>query len=1034
MSGLRPSELNSAMRKCLATASGAGARGVLAAVAREMCRVRGLPDDAAGPFISRKSNAAVDAVRGLCRDLPGFENLLRADDCLGQVYQAINEPALAAAYRATARSGGKFDDSEIPAVTQLFTPAWVVRFLLHNTLGRSWLQLHPVSRLELEWLVDTDGREKAGSAAQRAPALARELTVLDPACGTMNFGMAAFDLLAGMYREEMDRAGQDGWPAEPSVRHEDQVPGAVLRHNLFGIDIDPIVLELARESIAMKLRRPVSIGESNLLRADALLDEPPGNWPAAFEAIVTNPPYLSARNLAPGRVRRLKAAYPTAWRDGCACFVDRGLHKLRPGGRAGFLVAQSILFTGSYESWRKQVVGQSALEALAHFGPGLFGVGNAGTLQTAGLVLRREDDASVRDRQTVVAFRLVEPSDAAGKRQILERAISEARAPSGQARPEKPGGSGVPSRARPLSPSPGTPGQGRGEGVFLCENRRRPSPQPSPGVPGEGEEGSTSDKGRLGYHLLQKDLATLPRGAWAYWALPADRDAFAALPRLGTIAAPRQGLATTDNARFVRYWWEVEPLGACGELAEPTCGELAEPACGELAEPVNSAGIEMRATPGRWAPYAKGGRFRRWYEAARHRVNWEDDGRDIKAAIVARYPYLNGKWQWVAKNASWYGRGGITYSYLTSGRFSARRLEPGCVFDVAGSALFPAGERQTLGLLAMLNSSSAARLLNVINPTLNFQVGDLSELPVPSALPDSLAELARSAICLQQGLDRFDETSPDFVAPLAWADAEEIWRTTARELGRLEREIDEQVAGLYGLPVCPVEPVAGPPFDRAELARQWVSYAIGVEMGRWGDPAGTVDTGMRLPSDAMDERTRLPMMGISDRTLAPHSMVRLRPADPRWIDRLRDRLAAWVGSAGLSEITAAAGRLDEFVARGFFPWHVRRFRRRPVYWVLGGPTTAHLVRHDLASADMVRHALAQCNAALPAGWARHIDDGIVNLAPLAGWVPEPALRRELTHIAADLAAGSYGWSKTAQTMYAARAGRARHCTSRDARR
>ncbi len=125
------------------------------------------------------------------------------------------------------------------------------------------------------------------------------------------------------------------------------------------------------------------------------------------------------------------------------------------------------------------------------------------------------------------------------------------------------------------------------------------------------------------------------------------------LPRLGALAAPRQGLATTDNARFVRYWWEVDAMDTC---ANPARDELA---CVELA------------TPGRWAPYAKGGRFRHWYEAARHRVNWEDDGRDIKASIVARYPYLKGKWQWVAKNASWYGRGGITYSYLTSGRFSA---------------------------------------------------------------------------------------------------------------------------------------------------------------------------------------------------------------------------------------------------------------------------------------------------------------------------------------------------------------------------
>ena len=99
-------------------------------------------------------------------------------------------------------------------------------------------------------------------------------------------------------------------------------------------------------------------------------------------------------------------------------------------------------------------------------------------------------------------------------------------------------------------------------------------------------------------------------------------------------------------------------------------------------------------------------------------MNWEDDGCEIKQAIVDRYPYLDGQWQWVAKNA-WYGREGITYSYLTSGAFSARRLEAGTIFDVAGASLFP---DDPLALLGILNSTVAGRLLHAINPTVDFQV------------------------------------------------------------------------------------------------------------------------------------------------------------------------------------------------------------------------------------------------------------------------------------------------------------------------
>ena len=117
--------------------------------------------------------------------------------------------------------------------------------------------------------------------------------------------------------------------------------------------------------------------------------------------------------------------------------------------------------------------------------------------------------------------------------------------------------------------------------------------------------------------------------------------------------------------------------------------------------------------------------------------------REIKSAIVERYPYLDGQWQWVAKNSVWYGKEGITYSYLTSGSFSARRLEAGTIFDVAGSSLFPDDPPAMLGVL---NSTVAGRLLAAINPTVNFQVGDLRQLPMPRSFPDELRREVGRAI------------------------------------------------------------------------------------------------------------------------------------------------------------------------------------------------------------------------------------------------------------------------------------------------
>src|SRR5439155_10875084 len=111
-----------------------------------------------------------------------------------------------------------FSDHEIPSVTQLFTPRFVIEFLLHNTLGRL-----PEQRL------------------------VKEIRILDPACGTMNFGLVAIEMLDAMYREELKTHGA----SRASVSNEDEIPHAILKHNLFGIDIDDTALELAAQTLSM---------------------------------------------------------------------------------------------------------------------------------------------------------------------------------------------------------------------------------------------------------------------------------------------------------------------------------------------------------------------------------------------------------------------------------------------------------------------------------------------------------------------------------------------------------------------------------------------------------------------------------------------------------------------------------------------------------------------------------------------------------------------------------------------------------------
>jgi hypothetical protein len=398
-----------------------------------------------------------------------------------------------------------------------------------------------------------------------------------------------------------------------------------------------------------------------------------------------------------------------------------------------------------------------------------------------------------------------------------------------------------------------------------------------------------------------------------YWMSAGDRRVFRDFPKLADIAPPRQGLATTDNLRFVRWWWEIEPPGFSGKRDK-------------------------------WVPYAKAGRNQRWYEFPRHRVDWEEDGRDIKRAIVERYPYLKDQWQWVAKNTAFYGRAGITYSYLTSGSFSARRLEAGAIFDVAGSSLFP---DDPLGVLGILNSSVARRMLGMINPTVNFQVGDLRQLPMPAAFPQSLRDDVARAIQVTKTLDEFDETSCDFRQPAPWdATTEKL----LAELSAVELRIDRSVVELYGLE-WETALASVPNVNRIDSARRWISFAIGRWLGRWG---GAVRDGI----------------------------ARLMPADEKLKVDIRRTLGEFAGEQAAVDIEATVNSLDRFLGCDFIPWHNRLYKNRPVFWAFGKDS---IVAVDGFSTNAIRlqKALEEIGATLPDGWERWKDDGIaVNLMPL----------------------------------------------------
>lgn len=924
----------------------------------------------------------IDALNAEERDpdwAPGNE------ETVGWVYQFFNSEELEAAFAEARLSGKKFAKEDIPSVTQLFTPRPTVRFLVENTLGRLWLRMHADSTLgqRMEYCVPLP--EEKGVAGVKP---VKEVRLLDPACGSMHFGLVAFDLLAEMYREELARAGSPGWPAQASVSSESEIPAAILANNLHGIDIDQRAVQLSALALYLKAKsanKHAQLRESNLACADVaifrgqhlhrIMSEmalPRGitrdlfvqfrdsleeaslmgtlvrlenhfrNFQSErlreaidayvekkrsegidesyfanetgkglrllevleqrYDVVFTNPPYVSARKMNAEMSRFLKENYKNAKGDLYAAFIQRCLELTSEDGLVGMLTMHSFMFISSYEKLRAQLSDTAVIDTVAHYGPGLFAVGNPGTLQTAAFVLRREAFEEKRREARGVYFRLVKEPDADAKRQAFEQALARYR--SGESDPR----------------------------VYLYR---------------------------------QGDFAAIPGSPWVYWITPGLRRLFLTLPKLNDISTPRQGLATADNARFLRFWWEV---GAPG------------------LERNSSDAREAESSGKRWFPYMKGGSFQRWYGNQEYCVNWGRDGSEVKEYICEAYPYLNGKWQWVAKNTDFYFRRGVTYSYLTAGAFSARLSPGGFIFDVAGSSLFP--EDIPL-VLALLNSTFAQFALKLINPTVNFQVGDLARLPVPRHSSDRLRQLVEQAIELARQDSQEDETTYDFIAPPAWPDGVQRVTDRHRQLAEVEKEIDEEVYRLYEISpedrkAIEEELAAAPAAEEGnedtaseadeetaeaeeasltqeELAQRWVSYAVGLALGRFapGEPGGL---GRGDFPDAVQARLKT--------LIDPDGVMVLQRDHPDDLAaRVIEILSAIHGETEAARLiqTATGGngdlrsRLESYLLGPFFKAHVKQYRKRPIYWLLQSPKQRYSVYlfHERATDQTLALILGQ---------------------------------------------------------------------------
>jgi hypothetical protein len=486
------------------------------------------------------------------------------------------------------------------------------------------------------------------------------------------------------------------------------------------------------------------------------------------------------------------------------------------------------------------------------------------------------------------------------------------------------------------------------------------------------------------YRVAQRRFDAIPTAPWVYWVPEQVRCLFEELPNLETVAQPVVGLQTSDNFRFLRYWWEV----------------------GWQQTAFDCRGRDDARTSGKiWFPYMKGGSQCKWYGNQQYVVNWSKDGTEIKEHVIHSYPYLKGKWEWVVKNIDYYFRQGITWTDLGASGFSARISPQGFIFDVSGSCAFPETVRQVPGLLAAMNAGSTDYLLGLLNPTLHFQVGDLKRLPIPKLSSVGFESIVKTPVQAGKLRSALDETTFDFIAPPHWDTGLDDLAAAHDRLADLEAQIDDEVYRLYGISdedraaieaELAGEPLIGeededaqstgdeeedtepePPMTREELAVRWISYATGVVLGRFrpGIP-GDLGSAVYRREDfavgslpAPDEAEFDQLVGPSERFAyvdgdggrhvfpaeveaalrdlgLPDGIAVLDEGHPRDLPTLVEQalqlMLDWDADAehaapNTEEVIeiGAGGDLRRFFERSFFTqWHSRWYRKRPVCWPL----------------------------------------------------------------------------------------------------
>jgi len=820
-----------------------------------------------------------------------IRNGMSAEDCqyeeiLGWLYQFY----VADENERLIKSKKAYAKHELAPASQLFTPKWIVKYMVDNTLGQLWSEINPKTTIldKLEFYINPAYKEQLQPRAKKA---LEEIKFFEPCVGSAHILSYAFDVFYLMYEEQ-------GYNAS-------EVPELILKHNLFGIDIDERAAQIASFVLMMKGRRKNSrflrksivpniafyqdFGDdakfNNAKAIGSLIKVEPKEIDLIkveessvfavkqkelkklytylgqrYDCVVTNPPYISSSRMEGTLKQFVEANYPDTKSDLFATFVLRCLELCNEDGLTGYMTPFVWMFISSYEKLRKVIIDK-------HF------INNLIQLEYSGF-----DGATV----PICTFTL-------RNKLILNAKASYVR----------------------LSDFKGSENQ----------------------APRTLEAIKNKDCGWF-YQAEQKEFIKIPSCPIGYWVSLFEINLYLKNNLLSNYSHPAKGIDTGENSHFLRFWHEIAHVGFDNKLGA-----------------------------GCWVPYNKGGEFRRWYGNKDYVLRWNGSDDELRSRLTwaKKKPTLRNRNHWFKEGFSW--------TTISSGGFSIRYTEDGALFDNGGCTLFANSSLFLFGgLLNSKIADRYLDFLSPTLNFQPGSIGFIAINENVFNFEDDVTKVVLECITISKTDWNSRETSWDFkqnelvkqktsLVRTSFDAYDNYWKDKFYELHRNEVELNRQFIEIYGLqdeltPDVPLQEItilqeeAKIVDNKLEIQvvpvlLQLISYAVGCMFGRYSlDKPGLI---LANQGETLDDY----LAQVPNPSFAPDEDNVLPVLEDEWftddiVGRFKSFLKTAFGTEHFEEnlgfIEEALGKdIRKYLVKDFYNDHVKRYKKRPIYWQFSSP-------------------------------------------------------------------------------------------------